>query len=57
MDVRVGYEIAALAVIQPLRAFARVGVCRSASTCLLASVHYASSQGFIEGGEHGQGVD
>ena len=55
--MRAGYVIAALVVIQPLRAFARVGVCRSASTFLLASVHYASSQGFIEGGEHGQGVD
>ena len=55
--MRAGYVIAALVVIQPLRAFARVGVCRSASTFLLASVHYASSPGFIEGGEHGQRVD
>ncbi len=50
--MKVGYEIVALAVIQPLRAFARVGACRSASTCLSASVHYASKQGFIEDGEH-----
>lgn len=55
--MRAGYEIAALAVIQPLRAFARVGVCRSASTCLSASARYASSQVFIEDDEHGQGVE
>ena len=55
--MRVGYEIAALAVIQPLRAFAQVGACRSAPTCLSALIHYASTQGFIEGGEREQGVD
>ena len=55
--MRAGYEIAALAVIRPLRAFARVGACHSASTCLSAFIHHASSQGFIKGGEREQGVD
>ena len=36
-DVRAEYEIAALAVIRPLRAFARVGACRSAEVSVKAA--------------------